>query len=209
MASDFPNSTFIGVDISPIFPASIKPHNVNFCQLNVITNGLLAFESNTFDFVYIRFMNLALMENQWSELLQELIRVCKPGGWIECMEGDLQFDNEDFEKEHKSTPIGKWGGRVGELAKENIIALSKSLKPILQPILNNWIIDNNESNDETFNIEKKMSIYNNDEFVTESGELDKNNRRFRSSNQINMFGLKSKNEIRYSNESSTLGTRYF
>ncbi|RHZ86437.1 hypothetical protein Glove_51g81 [Diversispora epigaea] len=173
-------------------------------------------------------------------------------------------------------------------AKENIIALSKSLKPILQPVLNNWLLDNNNNNNELnddinilenyydkmineiienevniykssmkttrfygrkpfisnnidngiitsgsmlinsniSNQEKKKSMYNNnniihkkynnnnnnnnnnndecdDEFITE------NDRRFRNNNQINMFGFKSKNEIRYSYESSTLGTRYF
>ncbi|CAG8788819.1 17549_t:CDS:1, partial [Acaulospora morrowiae] len=71
MAFQFPSSEFIGVDFSPVFPTSIKPQNVELKQLNVLTGGL-PFESDTFDFVYLRFMNLALTEKQWPDLMQEL-----------------------------------------------------------------------------------------------------------------------------------------
>ncbi|CAG8582694.1 1557_t:CDS:2, partial [Acaulospora colombiana] len=168
MASEFPGNKFIGVDLSPIFPTSIKPQNVELRQLNVLTCGL-PFESDTFDFVYMRFMNLALTESQWPELTRELVRVCKPGGWVECMESDMQFDNEgplsskmnkllrsyltsqginpmicshmfhimanthgftNLEEDHVFTP-----------AKENVMALSKSFRPILRPIFDDLLND--------------------------------------------------------------------
>ncbi|RIB10444.1 S-adenosyl-L-methionine-dependent methyltransferase, partial [Gigaspora rosea] len=88
MASEYTSSSFIGIDLSPIFPSNIKPQNVDFYHMNVL-NGL-PFEDNTFDFVYQRFMGLALTEEQWPILLLELVRVTKPGGWIEFMECDLQ-----------------------------------------------------------------------------------------------------------------------
>ncbi|CAG8625125.1 648_t:CDS:2, partial [Acaulospora morrowiae] len=127
---------------------------------------------------------------QWPDLMQELVRVCKPGGWVECMECDMQFDNEgpfslkmnqllrsyltsqeinpsmrsrisrimadtssliDLKEEHVFTPLGKWGGKIGELAKENVIALSKSFRPILRPILND-VLSNSDPQDEIFRL---------------------------------------------------------
>ncbi|CAG8487870.1 4328_t:CDS:2 [Funneliformis caledonium] len=97
MASDFPQVNFIGIDVCPMFPSHIKPSNLKFIQLNIFNNdGLcqLPFSDNTFDFVYQRFMNLSLKVGQWSNVLTELCRITKRGGWIELMETDLQFHNE-------------------------------------------------------------------------------------------------------------------
>ncbi|CAG8562289.1 7556_t:CDS:2, partial [Scutellospora calospora] len=172
MASEYTSTSFIGIDFSLVFPTNIKPRNVQFYHMNILDG--LPFEDNTFDFVYQRFMGLALTEKQWPMLLTELVRVTKPGGWIELMECDLQFDSEgpissrvndaaqmylksqginalicphipqlmtdiqnitNLEKKQESTPLGRWGGLIGELARENVIGLSRSLKPVLFPIL--------------------------------------------------------------------------
>ncbi|RIA86567.1 hypothetical protein C1645_829077 [Glomus cerebriforme] len=49
MAKMYPKATFIGIDISPIFPKT-NLSNVTFFVTNVL-NGL-PFENNTFDFVF-------------------------------------------------------------------------------------------------------------------------------------------------------------
>ena len=82
----YQKSEFIGVDANPSFPTIIKPDNVTFSKVNILDNGL-PFKSNCFDFVHMRFMMLAFNREEWKSVIQELIRVCKPGGWIEIMEG--------------------------------------------------------------------------------------------------------------------------
>jgi len=67
-----------------MFPSEIKPKNVSFLQLNA-TNGL-PFPDDTFDYVFVRWLTTAFTEEQWkSAILPELVRVCKPGGWIEVI----------------------------------------------------------------------------------------------------------------------------
>src|SRR4029078_10462015 len=78
-------------------PLHIKPSNVRFIQMNIFNGDgecQLPFNDDSFDFVYQRFMGLTFQENQWSNLLTELCRVTKRGGWMELMETDLQFHNE-------------------------------------------------------------------------------------------------------------------
>jgi len=94
-AEKFPWSNFTGIDISPIFPkmTEIKLINVTFLQFNILDG--LPFDDNTFDFVHMRHLILAFTEKQWQDqVLKELIRVCKPGGWIELVEQDYAYLNE-------------------------------------------------------------------------------------------------------------------
>lgn len=92
MANHYPNSTFMGVDIVSTYPEHIRPNNTKFCQANVIDR--LPFEDNTFDFVYMRFMMFAFTSEDWKKAIKELIRVCKPSGFLEIMERDILWYNE-------------------------------------------------------------------------------------------------------------------
>ncbi|CAG8574487.1 5661_t:CDS:2 [Acaulospora colombiana] len=92
MASEYPNSEFFGIDISPMYPQEIKPPNVEFKEANLLEG--LPFNDNTFDFVVIRNMVTALSVDEWeNKVLQELIRVCKPGGYIESTEFEIPGSN--------------------------------------------------------------------------------------------------------------------
>lgn len=72
----------IGLDWDPTFPAHIKPPNAIFYTHNILEG--IPFEDETFDFIHIRFMNHCFTETVWEQkLLPELLRVLKPGGWIE------------------------------------------------------------------------------------------------------------------------------
>uniref|UniRef100_A0A1D1YLI9 Demethylmenaquinone methyltransferase n=1 Tax=Anthurium amnicola TaxID=1678845 RepID=A0A1D1YLI9_9ARAE len=87
MATEYPTCFFTGIDISPMFPAEIKPKNVHFIQRNAIDG--LPFPDGTFDFVFMRMMYLSFTADQWENVIvRELSRVLKPGGWIELMECD-------------------------------------------------------------------------------------------------------------------------
>ncbi|CAB4419219.1 unnamed protein product [Rhizophagus irregularis] len=84
MAFEFPDAHFTGIDISPMYPKEIKPSNVNFEEAD-LTDGL-PFADDTFDFVVMRNMVNALSVDDWVFSLKELERVCKPGGFVECLE---------------------------------------------------------------------------------------------------------------------------
>ncbi|CAG8602268.1 14549_t:CDS:2 [Acaulospora morrowiae] len=84
MATNYPKAEFIGVDISPVQPYSIKPRNVSFINTDVL-NGL-PFEDNTFDYVFQRLMVISIPRNFWPDHISELTRVLKPGGYLELSE---------------------------------------------------------------------------------------------------------------------------
>ncbi|KAL1923624.1 uncharacterized protein VTP21DRAFT_8604 [Calcarisporiella thermophila] len=84
MASEYPNSEFVGVDMLPIFPNSIKPPNCTFVQNNILDG--LDFEDNTFDFIFQRATILAYPSDKTQDVYKELFRVLKPGGFIELAE---------------------------------------------------------------------------------------------------------------------------
>ncbi|CAI2178433.1 16375_t:CDS:2 [Funneliformis geosporum] len=83
-AKDYPNSTFVGLDMSPIFPTENKPRNAGFIECNVLEG--LPFPSNTFDFVHQKFLYAAFSEKQWLQVIKEIARVLKPSGYAEFME---------------------------------------------------------------------------------------------------------------------------
>lgn len=54
IAGEYPKSTVIGIDITPIYPKEIKPTNCAFYQCNVLNT--LPFEDNTFDYIFMRYV---------------------------------------------------------------------------------------------------------------------------------------------------------
>ncbi|CAJ0634205.1 9364_t:CDS:10 [Entrophospora sp. SA101] len=96
MAEEYPNANFVGIDISPVFPNdydSNKPTNVAFLKFDALSENGLPFPDDTFDFVYQKFMVFFIPENKRMKHIEELIRITKPGGWIELMDVDpLPYD---------------------------------------------------------------------------------------------------------------------
>ncbi|KAF9934917.1 hypothetical protein FBU30_010185 [Linnemannia zychae] len=87
MAKEYPSATVYGVDLNPdLFPGMSQPvpSNCLFVQSNILNR--LSFPDHYFDFVYQRFLYLALTVDDWPVALKELQRVMKPGGWIELFE---------------------------------------------------------------------------------------------------------------------------
>ncbi|KAL0077004.1 S-adenosyl-L-methionine-dependent methyltransferase [Phycomyces blakesleeanus] len=91
MAKAYDRSEFYGIDISPVFPEDIKPANTHF-QLANITNRL-PFPDNHFDFIHQRLLIFGLTRSDWTKAIDELLRVLKPGGWIEFKELELNLEN--------------------------------------------------------------------------------------------------------------------
>nr|CAG8572005.1 13318_t:CDS:2 [Entrophospora candida] len=176
MATNYPNSTFVGVDISPIFQSSLKDHpaltNIGFIKHNVLEG--LPFPENTFDYVYQRFLSTAFTPSEWVRDINELVRVTNPNGWIELMEIKFFMEKKgpatkslaeafflfarsrnvslknrpdlkkiledtnqmtDVRRIEKCTPVGKWGGRVGELLALNFVTIIRLFKKFLNVYL--------------------------------------------------------------------------
>ncbi|CAG8656277.1 12787_t:CDS:2, partial [Ambispora gerdemannii] len=93
MAKQYPNSKFVGIDLSPIFPTEDLPSNVEFVQYNVL--DVLPYEDASFDFVHQKFLVVAFTETQWEEkVIPEMIRLARPGGWVELLEADAYLTSD-------------------------------------------------------------------------------------------------------------------
>lgn len=92
MARQFPQANVVGLDIAPppatstsvVQGQSAAPDNYVFMEGDV-TKGL-PFPDDTFDFVHMRLVVLALPSVAWLPAIQEIKRVTKPDGWIELVD---------------------------------------------------------------------------------------------------------------------------
>lgn len=92
MARTFPGAQVVGLDIEPP-PQSVQalPSNARFMQANVLDR--LPFADRSFDFTHQRLLVLAIPAAQWPLVVGELVRVTRPGGYLELLEGgDLSLN---------------------------------------------------------------------------------------------------------------------
>ncbi|KAI9012678.1 hypothetical protein CLU79DRAFT_401163 [Phycomyces nitens] len=61
--------------------------NLEFCPIDVLAQTL-PFEDNTFDYVQQSLVTLVYTEEDWDRMIDELVRVTKPGGYIQLTEVD-------------------------------------------------------------------------------------------------------------------------
>ncbi|RUS16443.1 S-adenosyl-L-methionine-dependent methyltransferase [Endogone sp. FLAS-F59071] len=92
MAREYPNSEFVGADLLDVFKAStaVAPPNVRFQIANTLE---LPFEDNSFDYVFQRLQTVCFRESDWPIVIKELVRVTKPGGWVELIEAEARIKN--------------------------------------------------------------------------------------------------------------------
>jgi SAM-dependent methyltransferase len=89
MATKFPKAHITGVDIKPLQESSKLPHNGFFKQHDIRTG--LPFADDTFDLVYQRQMLFSIPSSNWPAHIHNLVRITRPAGWIECVEGDIRI----------------------------------------------------------------------------------------------------------------------
>ncbi len=89
VATQFPRTKVFGIDIDPSLAreSNTIPTNYRFITGNILKE--LPFPDMTFDFVHQRFLHMALPVNSWNSAVRELVRVTRPGGWVELTESDL------------------------------------------------------------------------------------------------------------------------
>ncbi|EFH81740.1 Methyltransferase type 11 [Ktedonobacter racemifer DSM 44963] len=93
MAVTYPQATVVGFDLvsplallrSPQFPDTCR-----FVQGNVLEG--LPFAPQSFDYVHQRLLVFALPTQRWPGEIQELVKVTRPGGWVEIVEVDITFE---------------------------------------------------------------------------------------------------------------------
>ncbi|KAL0080305.1 hypothetical protein J3Q64DRAFT_1851294 [Phycomyces blakesleeanus] len=90
MATDFPHAEFYGTDVRTMFPTAIKPSNSHFCQHNFLKG--LPYADNSFDYVHMSLLLFTLTHAQFMNLLAEITRVLKPGGYYELKDTEYRIE---------------------------------------------------------------------------------------------------------------------
>ncbi|RUS12979.1 S-adenosyl-L-methionine-dependent methyltransferase [Endogone sp. FLAS-F59071] len=86
VAHDFPMTDVYGIDLVATYPAAIRPANTHFYIGNIVEG--LAFPDNFFDFIQMRTFIAALRMHEWPLAIKEIMRLLKPGGWVQLVEPD-------------------------------------------------------------------------------------------------------------------------
>ncbi|CAG8777769.1 1343_t:CDS:2, partial [Gigaspora rosea] len=87
MATKYPLINVFGLDISPNQAVTIKPKNFTFIKANVLEG--IPFEDDTFDYVFQRYLLGGYTKEKWPDAINEIVRVLKPGGFLEVMEPSM------------------------------------------------------------------------------------------------------------------------
>lgn len=120
VASLFPAAQVIGADLVPpaVDEARIlghglnqRPSNFSFAPGNVLEG--LPFPDASFDFVHQRLLITAIPKDRWSHVIRELVRVTRPGGWVELAECGVPEDGGPGY-------MGIWGTWIKFLLTRNV-----------------------------------------------------------------------------------------
>ncbi|KAK9696622.1 hypothetical protein K7432_012354 [Basidiobolus ranarum] len=126
VSQTFPEAQFYGIDISDVNKATVTMPNFTFVNGDILKG--LPFPDDYFDFVYQRAVVTGIPANKWEFVCKELVRVVKPGGWVELLE--LQLDNNyavDYDLNRKPSWL-----RYHELIHEILTLRGISPKEILK-----------------------------------------------------------------------------
>lgn len=92
IARQFPHAQVYGLDLEqPRGTSFLPPENYCFVPGNILEP--LPFPNNYFDFVHQRLLVSAIPTSQWSAVLQELVRITRPGGYIELAEAGNSYQH--------------------------------------------------------------------------------------------------------------------
>jgi ubiquinone/menaquinone biosynthesis C-methylase UbiE len=64
IAGEYPKSEVVGIDMSSMFPAEIKPTNCQFMRINILEK--LPFDDDSFDFIFMRYVCTACIKDPLS-----------------------------------------------------------------------------------------------------------------------------------------------
>lgn len=128
MAELFPQAQVVGVDVATptddTASQQARTSNYSFVAGNVLEG--LPFEDARFAYVHQRYMIGAIPRDSWPHVLGELVRVTRPGGWVEVVEaGTSEGGGQGLHT------VDEWVAAV--LARRNLdIHLATSLEQLLK-----------------------------------------------------------------------------
>jgi SAM-dependent methyltransferase len=82
LAAEFPEALVVGFDLVASKPGG--PANYRLVRGDLLQG--LPFREESFDFVHQRFLNVGVPVPAWPGLVRDLVRVTRPGGWLELCE---------------------------------------------------------------------------------------------------------------------------
>jgi SAM-dependent methyltransferase len=82
LCESHPDALVVGLDLVPSKPQ--QPPGYRWVKANLLQG--LPFAGNQFDFVYQRLLVVGVPLDSWPEAVAELVRVTRPGGWVELVE---------------------------------------------------------------------------------------------------------------------------
>jgi SAM-dependent methyltransferase len=82
LTEEFPGALVVGLDLVP--GKAGGPHRYQPLRANLLQG--LPFCDAAFDFVHQRLLFLGVPAGSWQDVIQDLVRVTRPGGWIELVE---------------------------------------------------------------------------------------------------------------------------
>lgn len=90
VCGEFTEAIVVGFDVDPSKPD--RPANYRFVQGNVLQG--LPFADASFDFVHQRLLVSGVPVRRWPSEVEELVRVTRPGGWLELLEASPGMEPE-------------------------------------------------------------------------------------------------------------------
>jgi ubiquinone/menaquinone biosynthesis C-methylase UbiE len=91
LAQQFPAARISNLDLEQAKTSGSMLPNSTFVQGNILEG--LKFADDTFDFVHQRLLISAITVSRWPEVIRELRRVTRPGGYIELVECTFEGAN--------------------------------------------------------------------------------------------------------------------
>ena len=90
MTVEFPDALVVGLDLVAGKPD--RPARYQSVRADLLRG--LPFRDATFDLVHQRLLFLGIPGDSWPAVVRDLLRVARPGGWVELVEGPImRFDN--------------------------------------------------------------------------------------------------------------------
>lgn len=92
MAFLYDECNFLGIDINTdSVPNKIKPINVDFLNIDILKG--INLKENYYDIIHMRMMLLAIPNNKWDFIINELLNILKNNGYIQFIEMDINIYN--------------------------------------------------------------------------------------------------------------------
>ena len=88
LGEEFPDAYVVGLDLVPGKPG--RPPRYQPLRADLL--GGLPFEDAAFDFVHQRLLFAGIPAASWPAVVRDLVRVTRPGGWVELAEASLTLE---------------------------------------------------------------------------------------------------------------------